>query len=169
MENDFITIIGNLTKSLLPIQALIAGLSYCFGIAFFITALFHLHKIGGTSRSSNAENTFVPIAYLLAGTALVFLPSAMGGLANTAFGTGNILQYTDFNRLNIINSMNIMIKTAGLLWFVRGCVLLAHASEPGVQHGSKGMAFLCAGVLANNFQSTIVFLNWAMDKLASLR
>ena len=61
--------------------------------------------------------------------------------------------------------MQIIIRTAGLLWFVRGCVLVAQASEPGAQHGPKGMVFICAGILSMNFDNTIAMTNTAITHL----
>ena len=66
--------------------------------------------------------------------------------------------------------MPIIIKTAGLLWFIKGCMMLVHASEPGVQReGFKGMAFLFAGILAMNFDNTLGFLTWLMEKIVELK
>ena len=61
--------------------------------------------------------------------------------------------------------MGLLIRTAGILWFVRGCVLVAHASEPGTQEGPKGLAFICAGVLAMNFDNTISVLNYILNSV----
>ncbi len=164
-NTDLVHMIGNLSQSLFSVQYLISGFAYLLGLLFFISALLKLKKMSG--RNSH-EKIFVPIAYLLGGVAMFFLPSAMGTLANTTFGTGNILEYTSYNPYDIQNSMGLVIRTAGLLWFMRGCVLLVHASEPGIQHGPKGLAFLCAGVLAMNFENTIGFLNFVMGHLEAL-
>lgn len=167
-STDLVTMIGNLSRSLFPVQHLISGFAYLLGILFFITAIMKLKKIGGSGGRHSQEKMFVPIAFLLGGAALLFLPSAVVSLSNTAFGAGNILRYANYNPYNIYSSMGLVIQTAGLLWFVRGCVLLVHASEPGVQHGPKGLAFLCAGILAMNFESTASFLNGVMQHLESL-
>ena len=97
--------------------------------------------------------------YFLFGAALLYLPTAMSSLANTAFGVGNILTYTNYNQGNIFSVMGLIIRTAGLLWFVRGCVLVAHASQPGAQDGPKGLVFLLAGIFAMNFDNTIAMIN----------
>ena len=164
---DIVAILGNLSRSLFPVQRLITGFAYLLGILFFITAIAKLKKIGQSAGRSN-ERLFVPIAFLLGGAALLFLPSAVVSLSTTAFGTGNILRYANYNPYDIYSSMGLIIQTAGLIWFVRGCVLLVHASEPGVKHGPKGLAFLCAGVLAMNFESTGAFLNYVMGGLENL-
>ena len=64
--------------------------------------------------------------------------------------------------------MGILIRTGGLLWFVRGCVLIAHASQPGTQQGGKGLLFILAGILAMNFDNTIAMVNSALNSLFTM-
>lgn len=150
---ELITMIGNLSRSLYAVQHLLTGFAYMLGIVFIMTALAKLKKIGEAAGHSQ-ESTFVPIAFFLGGAALLFLPSTWTALANTTFGQGNILQYTNYNPYDLYSSMTLVIQTAGVIWFIRGCVLLVHASEPDGKHGTKGFIFVCAGVLAMNFQNT---------------
>ncbi len=157
--------IGNLSQSLFSIQHFVSGLAYLLGIAFFYIALTKLKKV---AAKGGQEKMFVPIAYLLGGTALLYFPSTLSVLSNTTFGSGNILQYSSYNPYNVYNSMDILIRTVGGIWFLRGCVLLVHASEPGVQHGPKGLLFLCAGILAMNFDNTVAFLTTLMARIANL-
>lgn len=164
---DLVVMLGNLSRSMFSIQYFISGLAYLLGAAFFIVALMKLKAIGAAHGHSN-ERAFVPVAYMLGGSALIYLPSAVSLMANTAFGVGNVLQYTPYSAYDIKATIPTLIRTGGLIWFVRGCVLLVNASNPGIQHGPKGLAFLCAGVLAMNFESSIAFLNYIMGNLISL-
>lgn len=165
-STDLVMMIGNLSRSMYPIQYLLTGFAYVMGLVFFMTALAKLKKIG-ESRGRSQEKMFVPAAYFLGGSALFFLPTVTAALANTAFGTGNVLQYTSYNPYDIYSSMRVIIQTSGILWFIRGSVLLMGASKPGEQHGTKGLVFLCAGILAMNFQNTTAALNGIMQKIAS--
>ncbi|MBA3535211.1 MAG: type IV secretion protein IcmC [Tatlockia sp.] len=166
-NSDLISMLGNLSRSLYPVQRLLTGFAYLLGVAFFMMAIIKLKKIGESGGRSQ-EKPIVPLAYFLGGAALLFLPSAVITLANTAFGTENILGYITYNPYNIYNSMGLLIQTAGVLWFVRGCVLLVGASQPGETHGTKGLVFLCAGILAMNFQNTASVINAALNYLMSL-
>jgi hypothetical protein len=159
--------LGNLSRSLYPVQRLLTGFAYLLGVTFFMMAIIKLKKIGESGGHSQ-EKPIVPLAYFLGGAALLFLPSAVTTLANTVFGSGNILGYVSYNPYNIYNSMGLLIQTAGVLWFVRGCVLLVGASQPGETHGTKGLVFLCAGILAMNFQNTASVINAALNYLMSL-
>ena len=155
---DIVTMIGNLSRSLLQVETLISGLGYLLGIVFIITAILKL-------KGSSSEGMTVPIALFLVGATLIFLPTMIGVVSNSAFGQGNVLQYIKFDPYNIYNSMGLVIQTAGLLWFVRGCVLLVHGSEPGAEDGPKGLVFLIAGVFAMNFSSTVAVVNYIVNHL----
>lgn len=162
---DLVTIIGNLSQSLYPVQKLISGLAYILGLLFFYQAIEKLRKIGDhRAQSSSQEKMYTPAMYIVMGALLVYLPSAMSMMAATAFGAGNVLTYANYNPLNVYSSMGLVIRTAGVLWFVRGCVLVAHASNPGTQHGPKGMAFMIAGVFAMNFDNSIAIVNWCITQ-----
>ena len=164
---DLIAIIGNISRSLYPLQHLITGGAYILGILFFITALSKLSKIADArAQSSSQEKIYTPLMYLLFGSALLYLPSALNLMANTAFGVGNVLTYIDYNPNNIYSSMGLLIRTAGILWFVRGCVLVAHSSEPGTQDGPKGLVFIVAGILSMNFDNTVAMMNTIMGNVA---
>lgn len=168
-STDLVTIIGNISQSLAPVQRLITGLSYLLGILFFMTAISKFKKIGDyRTQSSSQEKMFTPLMYLFFGSALLYLPSALSVMANTAFGVGNVLTYAnDYKPGNIFSSMGFFIRTAGIIWFVRGCTLLAHAGEPGTQEGPKGLVFLVAGVLAMNFDNTVSIVNTIITYLIS--
>lgn len=119
------------------------------------------------AQSSSSEKMFTPMMYLIFGALLIYLPSTLTIMANTAFGVGNVLTYVNYNPANIYSSMHLLIQTAGILWFVRGCVLVAQAGEPGKQHGSKGLVFIMAGILSMNFDNTISMLNGVITHITS--
>src|ERR1700744_279733 len=123
MSTDLGTIIGNLSRSLYPVQHLLTGFAYLLGIIFIISGLMHLKKMGETKRSQ--EKPIVALSLLFGGGALLFLPSTFRALTNTVFGVGNVLQYADYNPYDLRSAMRVLIQTAGILWFIRGCVLLA--------------------------------------------
>ena len=138
------------------------------GILFFLTAIHRLKKIADyRAQHSSGEKMYAPMMYLMMGAALLYLPSALTTLANTAFGVGNVLTYSDYNPSNIFTSMGLLIRTAGVLWFVRGCVLVAHSSTPGTKYGPKGLVFICAGILAMNFDNSIAMVNYVVGSLVS--
>jgi hypothetical protein len=166
---DLITILGNLGQSLGAVSHLISGLAYILGIVFLFTAIHKLKMIGDARANSPSQvKMFVPLMYIIGGAAFIFLPSAVNIVTNTAFGAGNVLQYSSYNKVNIVNVITWFIRVAGLIWFIRGAVLLVHASEPGVQEGPKGLTFLIAGILAINFNGTVSAVNYILKQLFNL-
>jgi hypothetical protein len=164
MNTDIIAMIGNLSRTLFSVQALITGLGYILGLMLMFKALMILKEIGDRrTNSSSQDSLFLPLVHFLAGAALIFLPSMVKTLSVTAFGTGNILEYVPYNPYKIQNSLGILIQTSGVIWFVRGTMLLVHGSEPGAKEGPKGLTFVLAGILAMNFQATYGGLNYIMN------
>ena len=166
-SNNLAQIIINFSQTIGPLQHFFSGLSYVLGIVFIYVAITKFHAIGGAGRhSGGGGNTFVPIAYLVGGSILLFLPTSIHVFSNTVFGSGSVLQYEALNPIDVTSAMILVIQTAGLIWFIRGCALLVAASEPGVQEGKKGMVFLFAGILAMNFKASAAVINTLLIELA---
>ena len=163
---DLVAMIGNLGSSLFQVQKLITGFGYILGITFIMVAIGK----GKEAVESPAQSSkFIPLAYFGLGAGLLYLPSMLDTLSNTLFGSSNVLAYSQaYNPGDIYSSMRLLIQTSGLVWFVRGSVLMAHASHPGEQHGPKGLAFICAGILAMNFEATIGWLDYIVNSLMTI-
>lgn len=165
---DLITILGNISHFLAPLQKLISGGAYLLGVSFFFSAMLKLMVIGNSRIGSpSQEKMYAPLMHLLFGSLLIYLPSALNFAANTTFGEGNILSYSNYSSGNTSNLIELFIRFAGILWFIRGCVLIVHASEPDTGHGLKGLAFIVSGILATNFDNTISLLTSGMGHLAT--
>ena len=169
-NDDLVTMLSNLSSSLPAVQNLLGGLSYLLGLTFIMSALgkFRQNQEKGP-QGGESSKSWTPYAYFLSGAAMLYLPSMLGSLSNTLFGAGtSILEYSGYNPYNIYNAMEILIGTIGIVWFLRGCVLLAHSSNPDQgksSHGLKGLLFLIAGLGAINFHSTVNMLNYALGQL----
>lgn len=157
---DLIDILKNFHASLGPIRTMLTGLSYVFGLALVFAAFSKFKTIANAGHQSpSQEKPFVPVTYLAIGVGLIFMPSSFSVLSNTFFGPANVLAYSVQDDTTVMSMMTFLIQTAGVLWFLRGSILLVHASEPGVKHGSKGLTFILSGILAMNFESTFGVLN----------
>jgi len=167
-ESSFVSMIERLSQSALPVQALVTGFGYMLGIIFFMIGLRKLKTIADyRARSSSQIPMIVPIAYFLGGAVLIYIPEAIRVASTTAFGAGNILAYQKMSTVDVLSAMLLIIQTAGVIWFIRGTILLVNASNPGIQHGAKGLTFLIAGILAINFEATMSTLNTAMQYVSS--
>lgn len=169
-------ILSNVSKSLPSVQYMLGGLSYLLGIAFVMIALLRFKENSEKSGAGEqSQHPAAPYAYLVTGSMLFFLPSMMNALSATLFGsTNNVLQYGGYVPYDVYGAMTILIETIGIVWFIRGCVLLSHASHPeqgqtgskGV--GSKGLLFVVGGLFAINFHGTVSMMDSAMNYLLNL-
>jgi hypothetical protein len=167
---DLTTIIINLSNSLVSVIYLLKGLAYIIGLFFIYVAISRFKKIAERhAQYPSSERGLVPMAYLFVGAMLILMPETINVLSVTAFGEHNILAYTEPRNPNTLyDAIAILIKTAGFIWVVRGSVLIATGSQPGVQQGSKGVAFLFAGICALNIEASMSVINNILDKLFHL-
>ncbi len=163
---DFVSIVENISNTLAPVQHLIAGFAYIMGIIFVIIGLVKLYKFNNIGGGE--EGMSPAMVYVFGGSFLIFLPSTLNALSKTVFGLDNILSYATPNPLDIISSIVLLIQTAGLVFFVRGCVLLITPSQSGgPKDGHRGIGFICAGILAMNFKTTTAVLASIVGDLAA--
>lgn len=163
---DLVTVLGNLSQSLHPVQRMVTGLAYILGIFMFIVGLAKLKNIADAqANSSSHERMFVPMVCFLVGTGLVYLPSMLDMLDKTVFGSNSVLAYIPESPFDFYGAMVLLIQTVGVVWFVRGCVLIVNASEPGKQQGLKGFVYLSAGILSINFYATVGTLDASITAL----
>jgi hypothetical protein len=166
---DITKMLINLSYSMQPIQSLLSGMGYFSGLIFIVSGLIKLKKVGESRGAGQKEGAFSAIAFIVGGSLLIYLPSSVSVLSNTFFGASNVLSYSsDIAEDPVYHAMMVIIQTAGLIWFVRGTVLIINASKPGEQNGPKGFTFLIAGILAINIYSSIEAFNYALNYLFSM-
>jgi hypothetical protein len=166
---DFITMLYNLGQSLTQVIYLFKGMAYLLGMILILLAIGKMRLIADSRTGSHSqEKSFTPLAYFLTGAALLFLPQSITILSMSTFGTGGILALPTAGPSNILNVITMLIQLTGFIWFLRGCVLLAQASEPGGKHGSKGLAFLVGGLMALKANDTLSMIQGIFSKLQSL-
>lgn len=163
---DLITMLGNLSRSLQSVEHLIGGFSYLAGIILIYTGILKFKKLA-SSGGHGQDRHSTALAFILVGAALLFLPTTLNMLSNSTFGGNNVLQYTHFNQNDVYASMGVLIQTAGLIWFVRGCIMVLHAGRPGESDGVRGFLFIFAGVMAINFSLTLSAVAYIIEHLVS--
>lgn len=172
---DITSIINHLGRSIDPVTSAITALSFLIGFMMIWQAIKKLKTIADSrARYTGGGRMFIPLAYFLGGSALFFLPTMLSIAKNTFFGADSPLAYGSWIqqlREQYGNSTYIvtrMVQVAGLIWFIRGIVLLVQGSEPGGQHGQKGLVFLIAGILATNVMYTYNVLSGIVKYITSL-
>lgn len=171
-STDLIVIFNNLSRSLPAVEQLMGGFAYVFGLIFCLTALIKLKEAFNEGEGGRLT---APIAYFLTGIALLFLPSMVDSFSSTLFGMQeNVLAYSQTDPYDIYSSIVILVQTIGFVWFIRGCILMSHSSQPqGGQEGRKGfgpkgLLFIVGGLFAINIHSTVNMLDYMVNELMKI-
>lgn len=153
-----------------PVQKLLSGMGYVLGTILVIIGLGKLKNVLEKRHAGHQEGVGAAIVFILGGALLIYLPSSVGTLSNTFFGPVNVLSYGSSGQPSpLYHAMVVIIETTGLLWFIRGTSLIISSSKPGDDKiGPKGFAFLIAGILAMNFESTTSALTTTMSYIFAL-
>lgn len=170
---DIGSILINIGNSLNAVVKLVTGSCYLIGLLLVWTSIKKLKGIADKrARYASGGKMFIPMSYLLGGAVFIYLPTALNIAHNTFFGMGSPIAYGNWlqefvGQYGDIAFVSIrLLQAAGIIWFVRGTLLLVQASEPGVQHGPKGLAFLVGGIFAMNIQHSAQFLSDIVAYLA---
>ena len=162
------SMLDKLNESIDPLYFLVTGFAYMLGIMLFWTAIRKLKDVADYRAQGGGKSVMIPLVYLMGAGSLLYLPTMYEIARNTLWGSNNPIAYTNFiqqfaeNNFANVSVMNVL-KFIGVVWFIRGIVLLVQASEPGVQHGKKGLFFFLAGIFGMYIQYTVDLINQAAD------
>ena len=165
--NNYIDILSNVAESMGPVQKLVSGAAYLIGLAFAFKAI-HALKASAESGKMGAGGGSLkePLVYLLVAAMLIYLPTGFEVLMNTTFGTNNIMSYQSDTNMFGLNgpagySLTLIIRTIGLISFVRGWILIAKSASQGQPPGGtgKGLIHVFGGILAMNIVGTMQIVN----------
>lgn len=159
---DLVGILVHLGSSVDQLMRFVSGACYLLSVLMIWTAIKRMKKIADQrARAGPGGQVFIPLAYFMGGMTLLFLPTMIDVATNTFFGVNSPLAYESvlkelkqkYGDGSLV--MIRLVQFAGIVWFIRGTVLLVQASEPGVQRGPKGLAFLVGGIFALNIKYTL--------------
>jgi hypothetical protein len=162
METTINSMWTSFATSIPQLESMVVGFAYVLGIAFIFHAIGQFHDLADRyTKHSVKGGMFEPMAYLLSGSILLWLPSWLPVFEATIFGTDSPLAYSSavVSNMPLLQNMSNYAVTetlelVGIVFFVRGVVLMALSSAPGTQHGTRGFIFMVAGVLSVNFPAT---------------
>ena len=152
--------LNRLSKSYNELEHLITAWAYLTGMMFGCYALFQL-KIYGEMRTmmSGHANIFRPLMYLVVCVALMYLPSTLGTMMMTTFGTSSAtpLSWSDVDevgvhgyKLAITPALLGLVRLVGIVAFIRGWILLTRITEQGQHNFGKAATHIIGGVLLIN-------------------
>lgn len=159
MKNDLVSIFINLSESLPSVQSMVSGFGYIVGIGLMIKGFLKLKESAGQSHESIVST----MVYFFAGALLIFLPTAIDAFSNTFFGSDNILGYDTTSEDPFYYAIFLLIRTAGVVWFVRGCVLLLRTGKPGIKDSNRSLLYIFAGIMAINIETTIQAIDYSLN------
>ena len=169
-----VDVLANIASNMASVQRLISGAAYVMGIMFAIKALMTLKELGESrTMMSSKGNVKEPLIYFLVAGMLLFLPTGFKIMMMTTFGYSTILAYTPVNSNNsalnglfgqnsaVGESLSIIIRTIGLIAFIRGWVLISRSASQGQSPGGmgKGMMHVLGGIVAMNIVGTLQIIN----------
>ena len=166
-DTKYIDILTNIANSMEPVQKLLTGAAYVIGLGFAFKAI-HAMKTGFESgkMAQGGAGMKEPIVYILVAAMLVYLPSGLKVLLNTSFGSDSIVGYQSDSDMFGLNgsagySLTLIIRTIGVISFVRGWILIAKSASQGQPPGGtgKGLIHVFGGILAMNIVGTMEIVN----------
>lgn len=155
------TLIINIGKNIGDLWRLVTGGAYLFGFAFIFRGIFMLKTYGeARTMMSGQANLKGALVALLIGVALIFSQTMYESLLLTTFNATatSPMQYQTNISMDqqAYFSLLYFVQFIGLVSFIRGWVMLSHASNPGQQNSfGKALTHIAGGLLAINVQGTI--------------
>lgn len=157
----------SLSSSYPAIWKLTTAFAYVLGFYFIMKAVMALKQYGESrTMMSSSHSLKTPMAYILAGSALIFSPTVYKDILLTTFGTTQttcIMCYENVSGWSTQASDALfgLVQVVGVMAFVRGWIYLAKAGEQGGQPNSfgKGLTHIIGGVLCINIIGTYQVLS----------
>ena len=157
---DMLSNLGEQTDALI---LLVTGVGYFLGIFLVMAGLYKLRQMGDhRSMMHQPVDPKGPLAYLVVGVGLVFLPQLFEAMTLTAWmEAGNVLKYANVNPVGsefdeMILVLEKIMKVVGVIAFIRGWMMLIKVGEGHAQPGQASKAFthIIGGVLCYHIYAT---------------
>ncbi len=144
---------------------LVFALCYTIGVVFCMIGISKFKQIGESKSSSSTSHTSMisALAYVITGTALIYLPSTLQVSNGTIFfmgGDSSLFSYSDSDVAGMTydhlkDAVIDIVKLVGLIAFVRGWILLSKMGSQSHQGTlTKSIVHIVAGILAVNIITT---------------
>lgn len=148
--------LANIVAQLPALTKMVTAIAYVMGMGFIIAALMKL-KLYGEARTmmSQQHHLSQPVAFLVVGAFLMYLPSAINTTMSTFWTNPNPYGYLNEAApwwTTSINDVIMVIQFFGLIAFIRGLVIVSHlGGHHGGQGGlGKGLTHIIGGIFCIN-------------------
>jgi intracellular multiplication protein IcmC len=182
---DMMVALRNLRELVIPLTQMMLAFSFAAGVYMIWRAITMLKKFGMMNSMQSQPGEFTgPIAYLVVGSILIWIPTTSDLLTSTIFGSSapelfgqntfdysalgsgsQLLTYVSTSSLqalwsSIADTLVLYIQFIGFIAFIRGWMIISKASQSGAQPGSmgKGVTHIIGGIIAINFVQFIYLI-----------
>lgn len=149
------TMLQNIATQIPNLMSLVTAIAYVLGMIMIIHGVIQLKHAGESRTMMSREHSLTgPIIYIVTGTALLYIPSAVSVGTSTFWGESNPMapatpqdQFGDFMKI-----VYLIVQFIGTIAFIRGMVILSHLGGQGGQQGalSKGILHIIGGIFCIN-------------------
>ncbi len=160
-------ILSSLGLSLPSVVAMATGLAYLMGFWFLYRAVYKLREYGELrTMMSNNASLVEPLLLMLAGSLLMFLPTAINLTESTFFTsyTPSPIGYApvsaDQRWKALKEIVTMLVRFFGLIAFIRGVAMLPKINSQGGQGGGigKSLTHIVGGALLMNIHTVVSVL-----------
>lgn len=157
--------INRISEQIPNLMQMVTAIAYVMGMFMIYIALLKFKRFGEMrTMMSMQHHLSEPVTYLFAGAMLLYLPSSVQVGMSTFWAEPNpygYLQQQDQWSL-FINNCFLVVQLFGTIAFIRGLLILTHASKEGGGGGALGRALthIIGGVFCINiyqFVQVILF------------
>ncbi|MBY0544695.1 MAG: hypothetical protein K2Q14_04010 [Gammaproteobacteria bacterium] len=147
----------NIDAQLPYFYSAVSGFAYLCGLFFMIAGIHAFKEFGNGAMSGNKLAMKEPLAYIIIGAMLIYLPTAKDVFLTTVYGTATVSAYVGYGVSDTFNEMGKVIvdivQFVGFIAFVRGLMMMHKVGVGQTQQGAsfnKGLTHLIGGVIAMN-------------------
>jgi len=154
---------GIVTQNFQYIAVILQTISIAMGLSMLFAGIFQLKKYGEMRTMMSAQMSIAgPLLLLLGGTVLLILPTFIGTMLLSFWGSTSILQYSgDASGIDaFLPPIILFVRIIGIGSLIRGVHLLSRSGGHHAQPGTvgKGLIHMLAGILCINILETVNLL-----------
>lgn len=145
----------NLANQIPYAMRMITAIAYVIGMYLIIYGVVQLKHFGESRTMGSQDNGLMkPIAYLVVGSLLLYLPTSVQVGMSTFWGTPSPISYVSGTDqwTQFINDCFLVVELFGTIAFIRGLLMLTSVGGQGGQPGtlSKALTHIIGGLLCIN-------------------
>jgi len=148
------TMLTNIQNNLPDLTKMVTAFAFVIGMAMVIMGIMQLKHVGEMRMQMSHEHHLgKPLLMIAMGTMLIYLPSAVQVGMSTFWSTPNPYGYNlqSDQWQQTINVCIAIVQFIGIVSFIRGLILLSHASGGHQQNAfMKGLMHVIGGIFCIN-------------------